>query len=228
MFRTFAAFILLVAATGFSLHAQTADPGCPPPGEGCTGPSTIETETIVMESPYCEFTAQYRRTECNDGSYQLELLSITPGEGCDGYTELNYQGYSLSAFVEVAQLGIIQSLVQSGEAWQNLSSCDQSTSTVVQFYSANCWVWQKCTYEITGATPVCDTDPQPTVPPSEQIDIWTWHNCGRTCCKRTYEVCVNADISSFGRGVEIRNMTREKIGTCSDANKFQKPCQDGC
>ncbi len=223
------AFAILIVIV-IPARGQTADNDCPPHGAECDGIEVTETRTFEMYTPHCTFEAEYTRKNCNDGSFQLVLIGITAIDGCSGFSSLEIDGLSLNTFIEIAQLAIIQQLVQTGEPWAGqMADCD-ATATVVQFYSANCWVWQKCSYDITGATPVCDTPPQPQVPPTNKIDIWKWHDCGRTCCKRTYEVCRNP-LPVEGNGpqtIEIRGMTVQKISDCTLKDNFQKACSDGC
>lgn len=216
-------------------NGQLPDAGCPPASEECAGELTnLWTSTFTI-TPQCFIFVTYAYRICADGSIQFYLKSIEPSTDCEGFTSMEVDGLSLSTLVEYVQLNIMQTMFAriGGTFWWPAPNCELEpgqTATTVQFYSANCWVWQRCTWDIEATPPVCDTDPQPAFPPPGglKVDQWSWHNCGRTCCKRTYEICMRSGVVLNRNVMVIQSMTREKIGECSDQSSFQKPCQDGC
>ncbi len=229
-------FVVLVCCATWAtlpLYSQLPDPGCPPASEECDGPLIDVYHWMITINPRCTLEVNYSYRVCSDGSFQFYIRDILAVNNCEGMTSLEVDGLSLSTLIEYVQLNIMQrNLEDASDPWDapNCETDPGQTSTIVQFYSANCWVWQKCTWEIEATPPVCDTDPQPDFPPPGglSVDKWSWHDCGRTCCKRTYEVCVRSGEVQFDDVMVVKSMTREKIGDCSDQNSFQKPCQDGC
>ncbi len=215
------------------LVAQTADADCPPPSEECASTEgwTNHFQFTRSLSPDCEITANYQLRACDDGSYQIRFTSFDlPGPDCQGFTELLHQGWSLSTFVEMAQLAIIQNNATIYNFIDGVPDCETPhvPQVVVQFYSANCWVWQKCTWDIENTAPSCDTDPQPEIPPNLKVNKWSWFACGRTCCRRTYSICKEVDFFTSRDIIKVESMTRESLNTCTDQGSFTKACDDGC
>ncbi len=238
----------LVALPAAFLYSQTADDGCPENNGGCVIVNEYRTTYgWALDVPYCSFIADFTVRECSDGSFQYIMHSLTPnttGGPCDILSTLNENGWSLSTLMELAQLQIIQDHLTNGFSFANppipppLQECNgQGTNnrTMVQFYSANCWKWQRCTWGTDGQEAECVPPlPAPGTPPT--VNTYTWHSCGRTCCKRTYEACYR--VQSFPAGgvvnqkqLVITNVQIIQDGECSLQNEPQfvgYPCDHGC
>ncbi len=177
---------------------------CPPLSEtaGCDKFDIIEI--FDVPTPECQMEVHFREYRCPDGSISIEIVDILWSHGiCNGMRELNVFHWSLSTFDEFVTMLIIEQL------WQNLPSdpCD-GEPLQIRFYKANCGIWVGCKYTIDPETRACDPGYEPPYPDFTENNIpkvkaYKWQPCGETCCKRTYEVCVeNGHLTAKYLGAE--------------------------
>ena len=115
-----------------------------------------------------------------------------------------------------------------------------TTQLEVEFITSSCYKWQKCTYTTTTDAPICDPpEHNPGPAPGSSVDVWTWHDCGVSCCKRTYKFCEDPPVTG-GTGLDDKELnlhrihidliSKERIIPCTDNSNGYWPevCNDGC
>lgn len=136
--------------------------------------------------------------------------------------------------------------------WSNINAipnCDPPPAVpfyYVEFYTADCGVWLRCSYlfPCSNLTPISqDTRPGDTYecpPPINhngnfEVDVWHWESCGTTCCIKTYSVCLNYDHNgdmTFNLNISRRQADGSKCTYQGDFRTWDTntviDCQDGC
>lgn len=118
-----------------------------------------------------------------------------------------------------------------------------STIPFIQFYTARCGVWVKCSFPISNEPETCDdcwTGNHPTPYPhggKSYVDIYKWQPCGTICCKKEFSICKGYSMVSTYNQYIIKDVSRgpapgatcSEQGTCHDwKTGFEIQCQDGC
>jgi hypothetical protein len=214
--------IVLLLVSYIYLNGQSI---CPPEsGINCTDwfYGIYNTST---ENPDCVLSINYHYRIC-DGVYQIYIDSLAKTGNCQFLT-----GENASSFQDWLNLLMIEEI--SGlYTHPIISECPDSSIKVI-FYTATCGLWVKCTFEINEESKVCDEDWRGDIPGYQSggkmyYDVWKWQNCGLTCCKKTYSICKHTNTSTGAYTIEIKGMTKQKVGDCTNPDGFTKPCQDGC
>ena len=198
------------------------DPNCP-----------WATKTLDLTFSGCRVQLVYRYRVCG-GVVEYEYISgptiIGGHNNCNVLEDFSIYHHNISSLREYLDLHII-----STADWSfNITTPDcPATTQLVKFYSADCGVWVKCTYDIEPQTPNCEQGFSPLPDPqATTVDVWKWQSCGETCCKRTYTIC-RGNETHVGNSIQIQQMQKEKVGNCTEepggSNPvYAKPCKDGC
>lgn len=223
-------FVLVALCISFiSAQVLSAQSPCPPDtGFNCTiwKTATLSKTTV---NPQCQITVQYRWRECN-GEYQIYYDNVQRSGNCTNMGELwDNQDY-VSSFNEWLDIVVIEELVKLPNQ-PVVADCPGSFNKAI-FYTASCGLWVKCTYTIDPAKRVCDQDWRGTFPEHQEsdglkLDYYKWQSCGQACCKKTYSICKSIGTSGQYE-VHINQVTKQRIGSCSNPDGFVSPCQDGC
>lgn len=203
---------------------------CPPNDATCPWVTFSESQTFGT----CTINWTVRMRLCA-GVLQYQYTSMSTSGDCSFWKDSTIQQI-LDLFVMQKAMGDASFGSLPG---YSIPFCP-TTQQQVQFFTSSCYIWQKCTYNTTAEAPVCDPpENNPGVPPTRKVDTWTRHDCGISCCKRTYEVCVtpsttggdlHSNPTDLAR-INVRLLTRERIIPCTkntDGTWTTRPCNDGC
>ena len=234
------AIIAVIAMNANNSFGQVTSANCPGPGAGCTGWTPFGM-TIPLGSGApsdCSLTVSAQYRICG-GVLQYQYLSYSAMGDCSFWKDSTLQ--------QIVDLMLIEGSMQSAYGTSGLPICPATVSQV-EFY-----IWQDCKYVTSTTTPVCTPpDNNPGAPPGGVVDVWTWHGCGNSCCKRTYNVCVNnssglpntpANYSGIYtsflintenlQNINVTITSKVRVTPCDDNNgvgtqTWSATCNDGC
>lgn len=170
---------------------------------------------------------------------------------CGGNVEINYNGltetdewsgacefFKDSSLMQLADLVILDGIseglipVPVGITWDPGPCTNPPTGqTQVQFITTSCYIWQVCTYNTLPGPPVSCDPPEnpPGPPPGNQVQVWTWHDCGTACCERDYNVCVDP-TSGFliDRLIDQHIINPPGCSKNADGTWTSRACNNGC
>jgi hypothetical protein len=149
--------------------------------------------------------------------------------------------YDINSFKNLLELTLMQKVGKM--VGVTIPPCNSgTTATNIQFYTAACGVWLKCSYMVDTTKVICDigmTGPKQHYFDNSSIwiDHYRWHPCGQTCCIKTYKICISPPTPPFsGNIVKITQLTRNRSGDCTLQSQFKNwrdttqtvPCGDDC
>lgn len=222
---TYVLFVFLA----FSLSSNSLRAQCPPVEPGC-GAWIPLSKTINFGDCQMAINGQYRL--CGAVlQYQVFGYTLT-GTGCNFWKDS-----SLQQLADVFMIGQANKDAALNIPGYSVPYCPTQVQQV-EFFVSSCYIWQKCTYETTSAPPICDPlENNPGPAPNNHVDVWTWHPCGVSCCKRTYQVCIDPGVYNPEswpadlNGVHVTLISKQRVIPCTDnANGkwTSRDCNDGC
>ncbi|MDT3741115.1 MAG: hypothetical protein RO257_16625 [Candidatus Kapabacteria bacterium] len=216
---------LIIAFMTFPQNAGSQQ-ACPPStGNNCTNWELGFYETSTQK-PGCKLFVTYRWRRCADG-YEIYVDEITKQGNC----ELLSDEGTTSSFLEWVNLVLIEEIATlSGHT--PVPICPQTLDKVV-FYTASCGLWVACEYEVQETQRVCDPDwigPYPDYPDNNllKVKLSKWQSCGVTCCKKTYKICKSWSVTHGNFDINIKSVSKETIGECTNPDNVTAPCTSGC
>ncbi len=239
-----AGFMAICALNASQGIAQVTQANCPGPGSGCSSWTTFGMSVPLGEGApdgcTLSISAQYRICA---GVLQYQYTSFSKTGNCSFWQD--------STIMQLVDLMVIEGSMADAYHTSGLPLCPTSVSQV-EFYVSACYIWQDCKYNTTVDAPICtppDNNPGPA--PGSTVDVWSWHGCGNSCCKRTYNVCVqnstglpatptNYTAIRLGFEQNIENLTNVNVTIVSkvrmtpcDGNngigtQWSTSCNDGC
>lgn len=222
----------LAGICNLSLLSQT----CPPDDSCTTWTSHADTIKLTYFSDVSGLVF-YRVQNCN-GVVRFIIDSAIAIENGNFLDTFRIYHYDFSTFRNLLELGLMRKITKDSSTIPN---CSVDSLITVQFYTAMCGVWVKCSYKVNPTTVICDSGFSPPMPHYFKdgdwwVDHYRWHECGRTCCERTYTICLSSSSSPFfGKNIKIKEINRKRIGSCTLQNQFRDwrtgnlvPCGDDC
>lgn len=228
----FAAMCLFL--TPFSaLRAQGAD--CDD-GTHCTPTDWFD---LGPQGPFdfngCEFSFVDVKVRMCGGVPQINFSGLTETPDFTGACD-NFKDTSL---MQLADLILLNAWASAGSGGTlppgynfDISPCTNPPSGIneVQFITTSCYIWQVCTYHTTSDAPICNPpENNPGPAPGNKVDVWTWHDCGTACCKRTYNIC--SDPTHGGLVVRLIDQHIIDPPGCTknaDGTWTTRKCNNGC
>ncbi len=176
---------------------------------------------------------------------QIRMCGTTPEINYTGLSETpSYTGacdeFKDSSLMQLGDLILLNAWANGGNAGTlppgynfSISACTNppTGTNEVQFITTSCYIWQVCTYNTLPGPPVSCDPPEnpPGAPPGNQVQVWTWHDCGTACCKRTYNIC--SDPTHGGLVVRLINQHIINPPGCTknaDGTWTTRACNNGC
>jgi len=217
---------ILMLILVFSPNDLESQSLCPPDtGTNCSN-WAIGIFTTSTVKPKCNLFVRYRWRNC-DGNYQIYVDEVNKTGNC----ELLIQDDDMTSFQEWLDLVLIEEITNLPGQYPP-EDCPNTNQKVI-FYTATCGIWVKCQYTVLEENRVCDDDWRGPTPDYDNggnrvVDHWKWQPCGITCCKKTYNICRQPVIGTAAYTIQIKGVTKMKIGECSNPEGFTSPCDSGC
>jgi len=234
--------IRLKALVAFAAMCLLLTPvsGAKAQGAACDDGTSCSPTDWINLGPQGPF--DFNGCEFSFGDVQIRICSGVPEITYSGLTETDeWSGacefWKDSSIVQLADLIILNAWANGSGTYPpgydfSISPCTNppTGTNEVQFVTTSCYIWQDCKYHTTSAPPVCNPpENNPGPAPDNMVDVWTWHDCGTACCKRTYNICSDA----IGGGLVVRLIDQHIINPpgCTknaDGTWTTRACNNGC
>lgn len=228
---------LLFIVLGMYFSLSTLQSQTCPPNDTCTNwTSYVDTISLSFFSDISG-VVYYRVQVCNGVTRFIidSSFAIDNGNHLDTFSIYHF---NFDTFKDLLNISLMNKIADDSISVPN---CGTDTVKTVQFYTAACGVWVKCSYKVDTNSVVCDhgwNAPKPHYFNSGDwwVDYWRWHSCGKTCCEKTYKICRTTAAPPFsGTITKITQVTKRATEPCTLQNQFRDwrtgalvPCGNDC
>lgn len=210
-----------------------------PPNDTCTSWTSYADTISINTSNTLKAFVHYRVQKCN-GQIRFIIDSATAIDHAKYLDTFQIYHHEFNSFKNLLEVSLMSKV--SFYFGSSVPDCNVDTVLNIQFYTAMCGVWLKCSYKVNTTSVICDSGYNSAPPHYEMngewwVDYYRWHPCGKTCCKKTYKICIGrSDVFNHIRMLKITQLSRNRIGDCTLKQQFKDwknptqtvPCGDDC
>lgn len=217
--------LLLIGAFVFgsavTAQAQTVNFDACDAGDPCTAPWSPPTTAQFTLTSGCIVEVTYQFRNCAPTS-QFRILSYSVIRDPFGNSACDFWG--AQTLLQLIEFNLIQN------AFASVPNCP-ATTQIAQFFVASCVYEQVCTFTFSTLPNVLCDPLGSELPGDNTLTSWTRIRhlpCGKTCCKRTYEICnsINPEDGQIYR--QIRRLPTTNSPCDDPPVNATKPCIPLC